>query len=597
MKPTRCPRPLSSLALCLAVLLAALAPCSPARAGETESYTFFSGTQYPLTAYFVRGDAPGPTVMVQGGIQGDESCGYLTAQVLARSRVLRGNLIVVPRANVPSVNARKRQVNVDLNRRFDQEYNQFYEDRLARAIRHLLSLSDAFIHLHEGSGFYDPVHVDETRNPNRWGQCVIVDALAYGGKVDMAQVVEPALREINASPLVPEAHRFRLFNTRTFEPDTPYLEMRKTLTCYALAHRGIPALAVEVSKNIRDTGTKVAQQLLATTVFLRRFGVEVVAPDPLGADVSAYARKGLNLTVNGRSLAGGTPAGRKPFLALSPAAVIQVAAQGPGNPLSPAVCVSASDRPGVNLLAAPRMALSPFDVLEVRSDGLRVGAVDVRWKGAWPEAPAGQTVFVCWLNNEPRFVKAGETLKAVRGDQLVLEGVWKSRRKEVLNFKGYVSGMAAHPAQDVGAEIILDPDNFLARYVDRQEGGRIRCEVVRETPGGGKAQFFVDIAPRRVEALELQDAAGQALTLPWTGEGRSLLAAGQYLLAGITSNGRADKVTLCVDNRPVALGGRFTVDGGRAVTLTLRQATTFEALGAMSLAPNRFAERIGPALR
>ncbi len=578
---------LPSLFFLLALILAA-----PARAGQAESYTFFEGTQYPLTVYFLRGDKPGPTVMVQGGIQGDESCGYITAQVLARSTVLKGNLIVVPRANVPSVNVRKRQVNVDLNRRFDRDYNQFYEDRLARAIRHLLAQSDAFIHLHEGSGFYDPVRVDENRNPNRWGQSVIVDALVYGGRVDMAGLVKPALEEINASPLVQGDHHFNLFNTRTFEPDTPYLEMRKTLTCYALAQRGIPALAVEVSKSIKDIGLKVRQQMWATTVFLRRFGVEMQPMEVLPEDVTTYAQKSVVLALNGQ------PLSRKTSVALSPAARIEVTgAKDGGDPLSPVVSVFASDRPGMNLLTTPRMALSPFDGLEVRSDGNRVGMVDMHWKGAWPEVSSDTPVFVCWLNNEVKFVKNGETLRAVRGDQLVLEGVWKSRKKEVLNFKGYVSGISANKAQDAGAEIILDPENFMVRYVDKRSPGRWRCEVVRETSGGGKARFYVDIVPRKIEALELKDAGGRDLALPWTGDGRTLLAPGEYQLVGLKSNGSKDKISLTVNGRPVPWGSRFMVDAEHVAELTLRQTTTFEPLGAMSLAPGHFAVQDAPVLR
>ncbi len=61
-----------------------------------------------------------------------------------------------PGPTCPSIHVHQRAVNVDMNRRFDRDYNQFYEDRLARAVRFLLSQSSALIHLHEGSGFYDP---------------------------------------------------------------------------------------------------------------------------------------------------------------------------------------------------------------------------------------------------------------------------------------------------------------------------------------------------------------------------------------------------------------------------------------------------------
>ena len=121
--------------------------------GDT-SYVFFEKTQYPLTVHVLEGQEAGPTILVQGGIQGDEASGYMTAELLGRARVKKGRLIVIPRANLPSVHLRQRQVNVDMNRRFDQEYGKFYEDILARAVRYILKNCDGLIHLHEGSGFY-----------------------------------------------------------------------------------------------------------------------------------------------------------------------------------------------------------------------------------------------------------------------------------------------------------------------------------------------------------------------------------------------------------------------------------------------------------
>ena len=101
--------------------------------------------------------------------RGDEFCGYLTAQLLTQARVTKGTLIIVPRANPPSIHRRKRFVNVDLNRRFDQDYGQYYEDSLARLIKYLVSQSQGLIHLHEGSGFYNPTKIDDMHGPKRYG--------------------------------------------------------------------------------------------------------------------------------------------------------------------------------------------------------------------------------------------------------------------------------------------------------------------------------------------------------------------------------------------------------------------------------------------
>lgn len=552
------------------------------------SFTFFHGTQYPLTVHYLKGKAPGPTVMIQGGIQGDETAGFVSAQLLAKSEVLTGNLVVVPRANVPSVNARRRQVNVDLNRRFDRDYNQFYEDRLARAIRFLLASSDAFVHLHEGSGFYDPQYIDSLRNPNRYGQSIIIDADRYE-TIDLKATVREVLEELNPQ-VQPTKWRFKLFNTKTFEKGTPYAEMRKSLTCYALTAHNIPALAVEVSKDIKDLGWKVRQQVRATVTLLDKLGVDISAPDISDEEVADYARRGVRVAINGR------PA--KNEVALPPGSVIAVSGEGGAPSFSPSLSVFASDRPGVNLLAAPRMALKPFKDLEVRSDGNRIGTMNVDWRGSWPDAPGdGTPVLVCWLNNQPRFVRPGEVLRAVQGDQILFEGIWGGRPDEIINLKGYVSDPADNNGQDGGREIVLEPDSYIARYLEEPgPGARWRLRITRETKGVEGAEFFIDVTPRKVWALRLKDRHGQQLMIPWTPGGEYHLPPGRYALMDAWSNGPADKLLPLTGSTPLAWGEEIEVSLSEPARLTLIHATTFVPMGGMDFSHGSFAQGAPPFL-
>ena len=71
-----------------------MAYSSHAQAAAWE-HSFFSGTQYPLKVVYLEGELPGPTIMVQGGIQGDETAGFVTAQLLSRSKVTRDRKSVV----------------------------------------------------------------------------------------------------------------------------------------------------------------------------------------------------------------------------------------------------------------------------------------------------------------------------------------------------------------------------------------------------------------------------------------------------------------------------------------------------------------------
>lgn len=558
---------------------------SHALAGSWE-HSFFTGTQYPLKVVYLKGEQPGPTIMVQGGIQGDESAGYITAQLLSQAKVLKGSVIVLPRANVPSINLHKRQINVDMNRRFDQNYNRFYEDRVARVIRFLLAQSDAFIHLHEGSGFYNPTYVDNLRNPKRYGQSIIVDTLVYD-KIDLAHTVNSVLEELNGR-IAASDYQFKLFNTRTFDQGTDYPEMRKSLTCYALAEHGIPAMAVEVSKSITQIDWKVRQQLAATIMLLQRLGVTVLPPDFTDEEVRAYARKGVQVSVNGRLLP------ESGVINLAPGSTLSVKSVSSGlREFSPELALFASDRPGVNLISARRMALEPFSALELRSDGKQVARAKVKWTGKLPVSPGeDKPVFVCWLNDNPVFVRDGETLQTVMGDQLILEGLWGSDFKEVVNLKGFVAIPWANNGQDLGWEIILDPDNFMSKYsIESDRPDVTRFRVVRETPGVPSAEFYVDIASRKVHALMLADSRGQSLLVPWVSGGSYRLPQGQYVLEGAWSNGADRKLVTTTGTRPLSQGEAFTVDYGSPLELTVRQATTFGDIGTMTFTAGGLAER------
>lgn len=565
--------PRNSLALAALLLLLAAATA------RAEVHTFFPGTQYALDVHFLKGEAPGPTVMVQGGIQGDEAGGFLTAQMLTRAKVTRGTVIIVPRANPPSIHERRRQINVDLNRRFDKDYNEFYEDRLARVIRYLVSQSQALIHLHEGSGFYDPKPVNALRGPHRYGQSVIIDAATHKGAVNLERSVRQTLEKLNAS-VSPKEWRFQVFNMDTFNDRSRYLEQRKSLTYYALSNVGIPALAVEVSKNIPDLAWKVSQQLQVTAAFLRQFGVELETPRLTPDDMKAYPARNIKVLVNGREITPGTKS-----LKLDPGKPLDVRCEVPRDhaDLSPVPAVFASDRPGFNLAKAPRLPLAPFTALDVRADGVVLVKASLEWNGAWPASEkAGPPRFVCWLGGELKVVAEGGEIEAVQGDQLVLEGVWGSKKDEVLNLKGYVSRVGKNDGQDAGQEIILDPKSFIPRFVTSLDNGDCLYEVVRETPGEKESKFTIKVRPRQVQALVLAAADGREVTLPWQAGTPLSLAPGRYTLKDVRTNGPAGMVQLFAARLPVKLGQTFTVVARDEIVI--RQATTFAELGVIPVA-------------
>jgi hypothetical protein len=195
-------------------------------------------------------------------------------------------------------------------------------------------------------------------------------------------------------------------------------------------------------------------------------------------------------------------------------------------------------------------------------------------------------VFVCWLNGKSVQVKHGASLRAVVGDQFLIEGVLGSKWKEVLNFKGYAARPQANDGQDMGWEIILDPEAFMEKYrLPSPVPGAVRYQVARETPGARPAYFYVDIEPRKVQSLKLVDAKGHATTVHWTSGGEVDLPPGEYTVAETTSNGLASHILPLAGTRPLKPGDKFRVEAGKPMLFSLKQATTFAGLGVMTLVP------------
>ena len=78
-----------------------------------------AGVPLEFTLHRVSGEQPGPTVLVIGGIQGDEPGGFNAASLLATHyRMRAGSVWVVPNLNFESIVRRSRGVHGDMNRKF-----------------------------------------------------------------------------------------------------------------------------------------------------------------------------------------------------------------------------------------------------------------------------------------------------------------------------------------------------------------------------------------------------------------------------------------------------------------------------------------------
>ena len=142
---------------------------------DTVREVFFTGTNHELEVYKIYGRQDGPTMLIIGGIQGDEPGGFLSADSYADIKLEKGNLIVIPRTNFYSIMLFNREVKgVDMNRLFDKTPNDWQGD-IVNKIKEYMKESDIFLNLHDGWGFHYPEHISWHKSPDRFGYSVIVD--------------------------------------------------------------------------------------------------------------------------------------------------------------------------------------------------------------------------------------------------------------------------------------------------------------------------------------------------------------------------------------------------------------------------------------
>ncbi|MCT4535761.1 M14 family metallopeptidase [Halodesulfovibrio sp.] len=218
-------------------------------------------------------DPKGPTILVIGGIQGDEPGGFSAAGMLvSHYEITKGNIWVVPNLNFLSIIKSSRGSYGDMNRKFaaldknDPDYASV--QRIKKIIRN--KQIDMVLNLHDGSGFYNPKYIDKLHNPRYWGQCVIIDqkniqSPKFGNLSRMARI---AVKKANTQ-LLKKSDKFHLKNTRTREGDH---EMEKSLTYYAIKH-GKPAFGIEASKSFM-TPTRTYYHLSVLESFLKQAGIE-----------------------------------------------------------------------------------------------------------------------------------------------------------------------------------------------------------------------------------------------------------------------------------------------------------------------------------
>jgi hypothetical protein len=250
---------------------------------KREHLVYFPNTAYELNIYKIYGKEPGKTLMLIGGIQGNEPGGFLSADLYADMSLQKGNLIVVPRANFYSIILNQRGPNGDMNRRFSPEdISSSMEDQIVTKLKELISESDYLLNLHDGAGYYYPEYIDRWRNPTRFGQSVIADCREFrvpgtDNVIKLEEMAQEVISKVNPH-IQNDLYKFHFNNTRTGDADSPHPEQRKSATYYALATHHIPAFGIETSKFLPSIDLKVRYHNLIINAFKELFGIIPESP-------------------------------------------------------------------------------------------------------------------------------------------------------------------------------------------------------------------------------------------------------------------------------------------------------------------------------
>ncbi len=238
-------------------------------------FVFYSyGAERHFDIYKKSGQTEGDTLLVVGGIHGDEPGGYFAPVLLIKHyKVKKGSIWIIPNTNFDSLLLGRRGIYGDMNRKFAEIDKNDRDRKIIEDLKNIITHEDVnFVaNLHDGRGFYRHNWESAIFNPKAWGQAYIIDQrniddIKYGNVDEITKTISENLnRKLNAN-----YHSFSVKNTKTKDKDEA---MQKSLTYFAITHLK-PAIAIETSKNIEELNQKVFYQLKSIEELLKIMEIE-----------------------------------------------------------------------------------------------------------------------------------------------------------------------------------------------------------------------------------------------------------------------------------------------------------------------------------
>lgn len=492
---------------------------------KTEHQIHFENTDHELHVYKIYGQQPGKTLLIIGGMH-NEPGGYVAADLFADVKLKKGNLIVVPRANMPAVVTNKRAINGDMNRTFDDHtsngHQHTYEHDIVAILKELIKESDALLNLHDGSGFYRPTWQSELENPKRWGQSIITDRATFtsnktGEVLQLAARAKRVVDKVNTQVDNPQ-HIFHYKNTKTKDPDSIHKEQRQSATFYALYEQNVESYGIETSKNIRSLDTKVTYQTMIINAFMDEYNIEIdnqlaKLPQPK-LDYLLISRNGQRPQgyKNGEVLninAGDTITVKAAFTNYQRGVTVDVENYNGLNDIDKPIIINEPTTVRVlkdkylagslyvNTLATNQTTgtqIASQQVTNVQVANAQVANVQVTGEPR-QQALAASSIepahLVIEINGKTQKLNHGDAVSLLPTDILKLvsyQNQIAQRQASQINFVGFVGNKKANDGEDRGYEITLA--KLIKRFSLHGEGKkyRIKAEQGKQT----LAQFYVN---------------------------------------------------------------------------------------------------------
>lgn len=234
---------------------AVLLCCLSARGETMKSGVLMSGTRYQTPYFIKQGDKSGPTVVVVGGVHGDEVAGYQAALLLKSWHVEEGTLVLVPQAHIEAIRRGVRAYPRNMNRLFPGKANGDAMEKLAFEIWSLIKSSrpQLLLTLHESRGFYVQDHA-------RYGQTFTFDFEEL--RPQFAKVADT----VNESIAVP---------LNKFQVKVEAFETCPTYCAWKWLH--VPATSIETARTL-PLALRVEMQLKACGAFFDSYGLRATRP-------------------------------------------------------------------------------------------------------------------------------------------------------------------------------------------------------------------------------------------------------------------------------------------------------------------------------